>query len=86
MLKEQSLQDSYLTFLCEKKIPVSVFLHNGVKLRGRIESFDQHVILLENIRSEENHQMVYKQGIATIVPASINGSTSEQDEVAKKNE
>ena len=63
--KGHSLQDPYLNALRREKIPVSIFLVNGIKLQGEIESFDQFVILLKNTVS----QMVYKHGISTVVPA-----------------
>ena len=65
MSKGQSLQDPYLNILRKERIPVSIFLVNGIKLQGQIESFDQFVILLRNTVS----QMVYKHAISTIVPA-----------------
>lgn len=68
------LQDPYLNALRREKIPVSIFLVNGIKLQGQIESFDQFVILLKNTVS----QMVYKHGISTVVPAR-NVSVSELD-------
>jgi host factor-I protein len=63
--KGHGLQDPYLNALRREKIPVSIFLVNGIKLQGQIESFDQFVILLKNTVS----QMVYKHGISTVVPA-----------------
>ena len=65
MSKGQSLQDPYLNILRKERIPVSIFLVNGIKLQGQIESFDQFVILLRNTVS----QMVYKHAISTIVPS-----------------
>ena len=65
MAKGQSLQDPYLNALRRERIPVSIFLVNGIKLQGQIESFDQFVILLENTVN----QMVYKHAISTVVPA-----------------
>ena len=67
MSKGQSLQDPYLNILRKERIPVSIFLVNGIKLQGQIESFDQFVILLRNTVS----QMVYKHAISTVVPARI---------------
>jgi host factor-I protein len=46
-------------------VPVSIFLVNGIKLQGQIESFDQFVVLLKNSVS----QMVYKHAISTVVPS-----------------
>jgi host factor-I protein len=54
-----------LNALRKERIPVSIFLVNGIKLQGQIESFDQFVILLKNTVS----QMVYKHAISTVVPA-----------------
>ena len=65
MSKSQSLQDPYLNALRKKRVPVSVYLVNGIKLQGQIESFDAFVLLLRNNIS----QMVYKHAISTIVPA-----------------
>lgn len=65
MSKGQSLQEPYLNALRKERIPVSIFLVNGIKLQGQIESFDQFVILLKNSVS----QMVYKHAISTVVPA-----------------
>ncbi len=65
MAKGQSLQDPYLNSLRRERIPVSIYLVNGIKLQGQIESFDQFVILLKNTVN----QMVYKHAISTVVPA-----------------
>ena len=63
--KGQLLQDPFLNTLRREHIPVSIYLVNGIKLQGQIESFDQFVILLKNSVS----QMVYKHAISTVVPA-----------------
>ena len=65
MAKGQSLQDPFLNALRKERIPVSIYLVNGIKLQGQVESFDQFVILLKNTVS----QMVYKHAISTVVPA-----------------
>ena len=65
MSKGQMLQEHYLNALRREHVPVSIFLVNGIKLQGQIESFDQFVVLLKNNIS----QMVYKHAISTIVPA-----------------
>lgn len=65
MAKGQSLQDPFLNALRRERIPVSIYLVNGIKLQGQVESFDQFVILLKNTVS----QMVYKHAISTVVPA-----------------
>jgi host factor-I protein len=65
MTKAQSLQEPFLNALRREKVPVSIYLVNGIKLQGTIESFDQFVLLLRN----SVNQMVYKHAISTIVPA-----------------
>jgi len=62
--KGAALQDPFLNILRKDKIPVSVYLINGIKLQGQIESFDSFVVLLRNSIS----QMIYKHAISTIVP------------------
>ncbi|NOQ13372.1 MAG: RNA chaperone Hfq [Methyloprofundus sp.] len=69
MPKGQNLQDTFLNTLRKEHTPVSIFLVNGIKLQGRIDAFDQYVIMLKNTMV----QMVYKHAISTIVPGkSIN--------------
>ena len=65
MSKGHNLQDPFLNALRKERIPVSIFLVNGIKLQGQIESFDQFVILLKNTVS----QLVYKHAISTAVPS-----------------
>lgn len=59
------LQDSFLQELRKEKIPVSVFLINGIKLHGVVDNFDEHAIMLKNAVT----QMVYKHAISTVVPS-----------------
>ena len=63
--KGQLLQDPFLNALRREHVPVSIYLVNGIKLQGQIESFDQYVVLLKNTVT----QMVYKHAISTVVPA-----------------
>src|SRR3569832_1214762 len=65
MSKGQSLQDPFLNTLRKEKIPVSIYLVNGIKLQGQVESFDQFAVLLKNSVC----QMVYKHAISTVVPS-----------------
>jgi len=65
MAKGQTLQDPFLNALRRERVPVSIYLVNGIKLQGTVESFDQFVVLLRSTVS----QMVYKHAISTIVPA-----------------
>ncbi len=63
--KGTALQDPFLNILRKERIPVSIYLVNGIKLQGQVESFDQFVVLLKN----SVNQMIYKHAISTIVPA-----------------
>ncbi len=63
--KGHMLQEPFLNALRKERIPVAIYLVNGIKLQGTVESFDQFVILLGNTVS----QLVYKHAISTIVPA-----------------
>jgi len=63
--KGQNLQDPFLNTLRRERIPVAIYLVNGIKLQGQIDSFDQFVVLLKNTVS----QMVYKHAISTVVPS-----------------
>src|SRR5512147_3248418 len=63
--KGQLLQDPFLNTLRREHVPVSIYLVNGIKLQGQVESFDQYVVLLKNTVT----QMVYKHAISTVVPA-----------------
>ena len=65
MTKSQILQEPFLNALRKEKVPVSIYLVNGIKLQGQVDSFDQYVIILKNTVN----QMVYKHAISTIVPA-----------------
>ncbi|HEX3896619.1 MAG TPA: RNA chaperone Hfq [Rudaea sp.] len=75
MSKGQSLQDPFLNALRRERVPVSIYLVNGIKLQGVVESFDQFVVLLRNTVS----QMVYKHAISTIVPGRNVRMTTEKD-------
>lgn len=63
--KGAALQDPFLNALRKERIPVSIYLVNGIKLQGQVESFDQFVIVLRNTVN----QMIYKHAVSTVVPA-----------------
>jgi host factor-I protein len=73
--KGQLLQDPFLNTLRKEHVPVSIYLVNGIKLQGQIESFDQYVVLLRNTVT----QMVYKHAISTVVPARPVSLATESD-------
>lgn len=77
--KGQLLQDPFLNLLRKEHVPVSIYLVNGIKLQGHIESFDQYVVLLRNTVT----QMVYKHAISTVVPGrAVNFHPTEPSEPA----
>jgi len=75
MARGQSLQDPFLNALRKERVPVSIYLVNGIKLQGQVDSFDQFVVLLKNSVS----QMVYKHAISTVVPARPVNLTAESE-------
>lgn len=62
--KAQNLQDHYLNLLRKEKVPVIVYLTNGVRLKGVIRGFDNFVVLLK----DASQQLIYKHAISTIIP------------------
>jgi len=76
MSKGQSLQEPFLNALRRERVPVAIYLVNGIKLQGQVESFDQFVVLLKNSVS----QMIYKHAISTVVPARNVSVHDEDDE------
>lgn len=65
MSQNHLLQDPFLNELRKEQVPVSIFLVNGIKLHGVVDSFDQYVVMLKNTIT----QMVYKHAISTVVPS-----------------
>ena len=79
----QLLQDRFLNALRREHVPVSIYLVNGIKLQGQIESFDQYVVLLRNTVT----QMVYKHAISTIVPGrAVNFSTNDASDASESSD
>lgn len=66
-MSNHGLQDSFLKELAKEKVQVSIFLVNGIKLHGIVDSFDDQVIMLKNSVT----QMVYKHAISTVVPSKM---------------
>lgn len=65
--RSQNLQDVFLNYVRKQKMPVTVFLINGVKLQGVITSFDNFCMML---RRDGHSQLVYKHAISTVMPSS----------------
>ena len=64
--KKQNLQDTFLNSVRKSKMPLTIFLVNGVKLQGVVTWFDNFCVLL---RREGQIQLVYKHAISTIMPS-----------------
>jgi host factor-I protein len=64
MTRAQNLQDLFLNQLRRERIPVTIYLTNGVRLRGLIKGFDNFVILLK----DANEQLIYKHAVSTVAP------------------
>ena len=62
--RSQGLQDKFLNYLRKEKIPVIMYLTNGVRLKGVIKGFDNFVVLLKDTAQ----QLIYKHAISTIQP------------------
>ena len=76
MDKAQKVQEPFLNALRKERIPVSIFMKNGIKLQGTIESFDQFVVMLKNVST----QVVFKHAISTVVPSrNVRITTDEED-------
>jgi host factor-I protein len=63
--RTQNLQDTFLNYLRKNKVPLTIFLVNGVKLQGVVTWFDNFCVLL---RRDGHSQLVYKHAISTIMP------------------
>jgi host factor-I protein len=64
--KSQNVQDVFLNHIRKSKVPVTIFLVNGVKLQGIVTWFDNFSVLL---RRDAHSQLVYKHAISTVMPA-----------------
>ena len=61
-----NLQDLFLNTARKEKVPVTIFLMNGVKVKGHVKGFDSYIILLEGENKQQN--LIYKHAVSTIVP------------------
>ncbi len=73
MEKQQNIQDGFLNAARKEKLIVTIYLMSGVKLIGRIRSFDKYSVVLE---SNSQEQLVFKHSIATVVLPRASGATA----------
>lgn len=64
--KKQNLQDTFLNHVRKQKVPVTIFLVNGVKLQGVVTWFDNFCVLLKR---DGQVQLVYKHAVSTVMPS-----------------
>ena len=75
-----NLQDLFLNNARKEKVPVTIFLMNGVKVKGHVKGFDSYIILLEGENKQQN--LIYKHAVSTIVPGkNINLQNTNQNNV-----
>src|ERR1700758_4900129 len=70
----QNIQDTFLNTVRKDKTPITIYLVSGVKLTGKIRSFDKYSVLLENNAQE---QLIFKHAISTVVSGRV-GAHAEQ--------
>lgn len=73
----QNIQDTFLNTVRKDKSPITIYLVSGVKLTGRIRSFDKYSVLLENNNQE---QLIFKHAISTVVSGRIGAHTELRSE------
>jgi host factor-I protein len=80
-VEPQMVQDQFLNALAEGRVPVTIYLVNGIRLKGEIEAYDQFGLLLRG-----NSQLVYKRAISTILPITNVAHSTRSDEATAATE
>lgn len=62
-----NLQDIFLNNARKERIPVTIYLMNGVQVKGMVKGFDSYIIMLEGDHKQQN--MIYKHAVSTILPS-----------------
>lgn len=73
----QNIQDTFLNTVRKDKSPITIYLVSGVKLTGKIRSFDKYSVLLENNNQE---QLIFKHAISTVVSGRAGAHTELRSE------
>lgn len=79
--RTQNLQDTFLNYVRKNKVPLTIFLVNGVKLQGVVTWFDNFCVLL---RRDGHAQLVYKHAISTVMPGQPVSLFEPNDDVVEK--
>lgn len=75
-----NLQDLFLNNARKERIPVTIFLMNGVQVKGYVKGFDSYIILLETETKQQN--LIYKHAVSTIIPGkNINIQNNNQNNI-----
>lgn len=76
-MKNQNLQDTFLNLARKNRVQLTIFLMNGVQMKGQVRGFDNFVVIID---SDGRQQMVYKHAISTIIPFRPIELGAEEDE------
>ena len=77
-----NLQDLFLNNARKERIPVTIFLMNGVQIKGFVKGFDSYIILLEGDNKQQN--MIYKHAVSTIIPGKFINLQNNQNQINNK--
>ena len=77
-----NLQDLFLNNARKERIPVTIFLMNGVQVKGFVKGFDSYIILLEGDNKQQN--MIYKHAVSTIIPGKFINLQNNQSQINNK--
>jgi len=77
-----NLQDLFLNNARKERIPVTIFLMNGVQVKGFVKGFDSYIILLEGDNKQQN--MIYKHAVSTIIPGKFINLQNNQNQINNK--
>ena len=77
-----NLQDLFLNNASKERIPVTIYLMNGVQVKGYVNGFDSYIILLEGDNKQQN--MIYKHAVSTIIPGKFINLQNNQNQVNNK--
>lgn len=78
-----NLQDLFLNNARKEKTPVTIYLMNGVQVKGHVKGFDSYIILLEGDNKQQN--MIYKHAVSTIIPGKYISFNNNQQGYNKEN-
>jgi host factor-I protein len=78
-----NLQDLFLNNARKERIPVTIFLMNGVQVKGNVKGFDSYIVLLEGENKQQN--LIYTHAISTIIPGKPINFNNNNNQTYNKN-